>query len=200
MGCGMHTSAMKPPQDSGTQGCVRLPWFGETYICRSLRSARGPRLRKDDSIIFRNDNRLGGAPPFIALPSATLAAHAASSCMAGIPAVSPFYQVVILAKARISGRMKQSADIALPKPSQPDTSLRSTLPSSSRRQHAHALAFMWAPMPRVAPGVLIPSCGSAVRDTISFNIAQSLEGGAVGRPVGPTRARGCERRRTWNPV
>ena len=36
--------------------------FTERYIGRSLRSGRGPRLRGDDSIILRDDKRIGGRP------------------------------------------------------------------------------------------------------------------------------------------
>ena len=39
---------------------IRLRRFMEPYIGRSFHSARGPRLRKDDSIIYRDYNRLGG--------------------------------------------------------------------------------------------------------------------------------------------
>ena len=39
---------------------IRLRRFMEPYIGRSFHSARGPRLRKDDSIIYRYNSWLGG--------------------------------------------------------------------------------------------------------------------------------------------
>ena len=41
-------------------GRIRLARFGVRDIGGSLHPARGPRLRKDDSIIYRGDKRLGG--------------------------------------------------------------------------------------------------------------------------------------------
>ena len=51
-------------------GRIRLARFGERDIGGSLSSARGPRLRKDDSIIYRDYNLLGGGFHFAVIRNA----------------------------------------------------------------------------------------------------------------------------------
>ena len=96
-------------------GDIGLRRFMEPYIGRSLHSARGPRLRKDDSIIYRFYNRLGG---FIS-PShrdfAMLLHHAASS---GHPAHSSYLPLLSSChpcEGEDLRKVERGGDISLPR-------------------------------------------------------------------------------------